>query len=52
MARRMMNRNMLHNDKAQRRDMVSYFAGMVRFFAGFYWYSYFCSRYRRPAETT
>lgn len=33
-------------------NMVSYFAGLVRFFAGFYWYAYFCSRYRRPAEST
>lgn len=48
-----MARKMMHeNSKTRSLNMVSYFAGMARFFAGFYWYSYFCSRYRRPAETT
>lgn len=48
-----MNRQMMHSaSKTHALNMVSYFAGLVRFFAGFYWYAYFCSRYRKPAEST
>ena len=48
-----MARQMMHNTtKLHSQNMVSYFAEMARFFAGFYWYAYFCSRYRKPAEST
>lgn len=48
-----MNRQMMHNTaKTRSLNMVSYFAWMARYFAGFYWYAYFCSRYRKPAEST
>jgi hypothetical protein len=45
-----MARQMMHNTHS--RNTVSYFAWMARYFAGFYWYAYFCSRYRKPAEST
>ncbi len=48
MARQMMNLTC----KTHSLNTVSYFAEMARYFAGFYWYAYFCSRYRKPAETT
>ena len=44
MARQMMN----HTAKTHSLHTVSYFAEMARNFAGFYWYAYFCSRYRKP----
>lgn len=48
-----MARQMMHNTaKTRSLNMVSYFAEMARYFAGFYWYAYFCSRYRKPAEST
>ena len=48
-----MARQTMHNSAdISRLNMVSYFAEMARFFAGFYWYAYFCSRYRQPAEST
>ena len=48
MARQMMN----STAKTRSLNMVSYYAWMARYFAGFYWYAYFCSRYRKPAEST
>ena len=48
LARQMMNLT----SKTHSLNTVSYFAEMARYFAGFYWYAYFCSRYRKPAETT
>ncbi len=48
MARQMMN----HTAKTNSLHTVSYFAEMARYFAGFYWYAYFCSRYCKPAEST
>ena len=47
MARHMMHKNMIHNDKAQIRNGVSYYAGAAYTFVGFYWYAYFCNRYRK-----
>ena len=41
MARHMMHKNMIHNDKAQNRNGVSYYAGAAYTFVGFYWYAYF-----------
>ena len=50
MARHMMHKNMIHNDKAQNRNGVSYYAGAAYTFVGFYWYAYFTKRYRQPAD--
>ena len=47
-----MARQMMHRNANRSLNMVSYFAWMVRSFADFYWYAYFCSRYRKPAEST
>ena len=47
MARHMMHKNMIHNDKAQNRSGVSYYAGVAYTFVGFYWHAYFCNRYRK-----
>ena len=48
MARQMMNTT----SNIHSRNTVSYYAWMARYFAGFYWYAYFCSRYRKLAEST
>lgn len=47
MARHMMGKNMIRNDKTQNRSGVSYYAGAAYNFVGFYWYAYFCNRYRK-----
>ena len=42
-----MVRRMMGNTAVQNRNGVSYYAGATYAYVGFYWYAYFCNRYRK-----